>query len=1775
MTAPIGGRSASALVLMAILATGTTSAVAQSPVPGGPACLAEAEPNDKPEQAPSLAGEICFSGSLVEQDDQDLFFWEIAPQDGATTWAFTMRGVPATITSAHVFALPDPVVYPIVDVAEVFRADSDEHLGTPPITTETRLAPGHYLVGVSRGYPGADELADDRDYELRITRAGTLPPSGDVEPNDDPAGATPVAGAFELSGDAAGSNDAYRWTLSADDAGRSWRIEALTSVGAPLHIALDTVAAEPVTWADAGLDGSAAVHDLRLPAGEYIITLSGGQDEVQPYILRAVVVTDPDIDPEPNDTTAHAVPLDPDTLAARGRLAAEGDVDTWLLGVDDALAGRLLDIALTWSDGAERTLCVTTEAATQVGCSDGVGAIGLSDLSLPAGRYLLAVSGAPGFEDRYELRVTPGAEAAADHEAEPNDTPDTATRWDPTVVMHGSASGVDVDTYRVRVDAEPVVWRLDVTGTGISGISWIRPDLTPMGSPEISADGSEAAVDDLYLIRGDHLVTVQAEGDYELVLTVQGSPADGAEREPNDDSGHAETLRISSTRTGRLPTASDWDLYRFTLMGAEHVILRLEPPAGAVIEMGLWYGLEPVAGRPAQPGEAQAHDLFLPPGDYEVQLRATVPSREPYSLSLERADPFALAADQEPNDSFGQARPLPATLVAHGTAKVVPDSDWYRLPTLAAAGGLTIRIVGEVSLNLTDGLQFYELTLQPDGVTYSAEALPADVPLYLEVTAWADYRLSISGDGLFAGPEPVDPPVELSLRFNAGAVAAFRREGQRLAGTLSIESGAETDLELTVDGVASQWDWKVEADPDRVSVPQGTTSVPVAVDIPPDAWSVDPVRVTVRVRDATGGQRTAFAEVVVDPDAEPVGPTTIWTVPAALLGGLNVASAALGAIPGGTLDPEGEKALFDGVTPDGAGFSIGYAALPVDIDVDLAGDTTVPVAGVIIHPEGIVTSLSQYPGEFDLLLSNDGADWQVVLSGRLEPLAVDQAFALPEPVDARFARLRIRSTYGLTSGLLALAEWKVVAAPGTAPSSGSLDTADPALGGHIVWMEPWLSDRGLLARMLDADRGRETTSGTSGDEFLLVLGFRDDRAAQITELGWVDPDGSDPATRLESIAVEVSTSSPLGPWRPLGTWSLERAEDGAVAPFPMPAETWARFLRLRAPIPASAASPDVDTLELPASLRVIERATDSEYRSVVGEWGDSRPSGPYEWLTSATLAPTDRDAGDSPEAATPLPPDVAHRDRVRFEHDEDWYAISVPEGQETLSISITAQPSSAVEPILQDAHGRLVPLTLSPGLVDEALWKAIVLPGESYSLRVHQPPFSSVVTFDVSGSLGPWVPRIMGAARTFASGVEPGREAVMIVPFEEKPLLEDWSDDPGALRDAVDAWPPAGSSGAVPALLDAARLLRDRTGTHAIFVIHDAEDIDSYLTPTFWRTLARVRAVIFPVLVSVIEPATARGVFQDWASADDGFFQYATTQTDMDKAFARMAAWLRRTADYSISWSTAHAEHSPSTLRVSPPMGESVPIGAGAVAELILDTSGSMLKELGTSTRIAVARETLVRVVAEALPDGLPVALRTFKPKKKSCDTILAMPLAPLERGAMVTAIGDLVINKTTKTPLAAALEQVLDDLGAATGPRIVVLVTDGAETCKGDPAAAVRALREAGFEATVNIVGFALDDPELKARMASWAADGGGRFFDAQDPATLLTGITTALQAPFRVYDQDGAQVASGVVGGPEVELAPGAYRVEVLSDPPTTFERVVLPLEGSVELTVGEPAP
>ena len=1059
---------------------------------------------------------------------------------------------------------------------------------------------------------------------------------------------------------------------------------------------------------------------------------------------------------------------------------------------------------------------------------------------------------------------------------------------------------------------------------------------------------------------------------------------------------------------------------------------------------------------------------------------------------------------------------------------------------------------------------------------------PGDYEVWLRPATVSDasYSLTVHRADPFTSPETtvIPLPVTLTLTPSATEVAGYVSTGQRIDAPLSITNTGTVDLTLTLDAVTSHDAWTATPAQPTVAVAPGATAiVPVSVLVGPDAWVGVPVRVTARVRDAAGAQATAFTEIVPTQDALPVDPVAAWSVPGALLGGLDVASPAVGGVPIPRYDISNEVLLYDGLAVSGSGFSGQISRdRPVELTVDLAGDAAVPVAGIILDPLGGDLTLGRSPRAFELLLSPDGVNYQTTLMGELSPRTAEQSFVLDAPVPARFARLRLTSNWGAGDGPVTLGEWKVVASPGVVPTAAPLDIADPVRGGHIVWMEPQPGSPDAAYGLLTEDPTPAKAYLPAGTPIHWVTGFQDDRAAQVTRLEWVDPSGSDPKTRFAAVDVELSTESPLGPWQEVGPWRLDRGPDGSVTPFTFASPTWARYIRVGGQVPAGAST----YWEMPSTFRVIERATDRTYRSVVGEWGMSQTVGIYEQLVppDLTILSDVPDGNDTSASATLLPEATVTHGRVHRGHDVDWYQLTVPAGQNTVSFALGGMPFVRAGLTMTDSTGAPVEVerdaTYDP-TVDS--YTAVVTAGATYDVEIEQQPVSVAITYDTSASLGDDLAFIAEALRSFAADVVPGDEAMQITPFEQDSLLADWSDVPYVIENAVDsAVSTSGSSSIETAMLQTVKLLDTRAGTRVMLVMTDGET-GSYTEGTdLWQKLGQTHPVVYTVHTGGHnDPALTTHLMQDWAVAGGGSYQYAASHGQIDRAFDRMATQLRRPASYTLSFTATHQDLPPGSVKVTTPNG-SIPVIGGEVAiELVLDTSGSMTRKIGKRTRIDIAKSVLGDLVTNALPRGIPVAFRTFKAGgKSSCDTVLAVPLGPLDPVALAARIAHVTIGKGTKTPLAATLRAVGADLAGVRGPAVVVLVTDGQETCKGDPAAEVRALLAQGLDVQINIVGFAIDDAGLEADLARWAALGHGTSFQADHAKDLGAAISKALAAPFRVTDPSGTLVASGTVGGDAVSLEPGPYQVEVLTDPVATFD-IVVGVGQDIELRLDRPAP
>jgi hypothetical protein len=241
---------------------------------------------------------------------------------------------------------------------------------------------------------------------------------------------------------------------------------------------------------------------------------------------------------------------------------------------------------------------------------------------------------------------------------------------------------------------------------------------------------------------------------------------------------------------------------------------------------------------------------------------------------------------------------------------------------------------------------------------------------------------------------------------------------------------------------------------------------------------------------------------------------------------------------------------------------------------------------------------------------------------------------------------------------------------------------------------------------------------------------------------------------------------------------------------------------------------------------------------------------------------------------------------------------------------------------------------------------------------------------------------------------------------------------------------------------------------------------------------------------------------------------------------------------------------------------------AGRNLEIVLDVSGSMNTTLGEGTRWTTALQVLKDVLA-TLPDDLNVGLRVYghrygsKSAQTCQDTELLVPIAKLDRERIVKATSQL--KPHGETPLVHSVLKTVGDLKAAGGGS-VILITDGEESCKGNPQSAAREIKASGVKVTLNIVGFTLTGKQVESELGGFAASTGGQYYGAQDGQQLSRAIRlAALQhVPYDVLDTSGKVVASGESSELSRELPSGDYRVRI--------EALGQKLEQSVTIVPGQ---
>ncbi|MDO8526769.1 MAG: VWA domain-containing protein [Deltaproteobacteria bacterium] len=210
--------------------------------------------------------------------------------------------------------------------------------------------------------------------------------------------------------------------------------------------------------------------------------------------------------------------------------------------------------------------------------------------------------------------------------------------------------------------------------------------------------------------------------------------------------------------------------------------------------------------------------------------------------------------------------------------------------------------------------------------------------------------------------------------------------------------------------------------------------------------------------------------------------------------------------------------------------------------------------------------------------------------------------------------------------------------------------------------------------------------------------------------------------------------------------------------------------------------------------------------------------------------------------------------------------------------------------------------------------------------------------------------------------------------------------------------------------------------------------------------------------------------------------------------------------------------------------------------QFILDASGSMVDMLGAETQMEVAKKSLKQTLM-SIPSGTPVSLCVYAhrvpkaDKAASCkDVEVMVPFQSLDFASISAKVD--AIRPNGYTPIAYSLQECTKAFLGKEAQHVIILLTDGEETCGGDPVAEAKSLLAQGFKVTIHTIGFRVDE-KTRAQLSSISQATGGSYFDAKDAASLTANLQQATQKALVIKKPEQAARGQEIRGGNQFQDA------------------------------------
>ena len=186
-----------------------------------------------------------------------------------------------------------------------------------------------------------------------------------------------------------------------------------------------------------------------------------------------------------------------------------------------------------------------------------------------------------------------------------------------------------------------------------------------------------------------------------------------------------------------------------------------------------------------------------------------------------------------------------------------------------------------------------------------------------------------------------------------------------------------------------------------------------------------------------------------------------------------------------------------------------------------------------------------------------------------------------------------------------------------------------------------------------------------------------------------------------------------------------------------------------------------------------------------------------------------------------------------------------------------------------------------------------------------------------------------------------------------------------------------------------------------------------------------------------------------------------------------------------------------------------LPLAAAQAADdvlIVYDASGSMWGQIDGVNKIVTAREVMADLV-QGWPEDTNLGLVAYGHRSAGdcADIETLVAPQPVDRQAFINTVN--AINPKGKTPIADSLRHAANVLQYRDNNATVVLISDGLESCHGDPCAVAAELEASGVDFTAHVVGFDLDEQGNQA-LACIADNTGGIFVPASNADELKSAL-------------------------------------------------------------------